>query len=69
MFDRKRFKSYLALSGKTTKDVAEELGVSEATLFRKMNGSSDFYRNEIQTICNYLEIYNPIEVFFADKLT
>ena len=68
MFDRKKFKALLVLKGFTVGMVAKELGVNEATLYRKMNGESDFYRNEIQTICDLLEIDNPGDIFFTQKL-
>ena len=66
MFDKNKFKVQLILSGKTLQDVADILGVNLATLYRKMNGKSDFYRNEIQLLCQGLDIKNPIEIFFAE---
>lgn len=69
MFDKQKFRAILILSGKSISDVAKYLGINEATLYRKMNGTSDFYRNEIQLLCDYLNIENPKEIFFAEKLT
>lgn len=64
MFDSKKFKAELIIKGKNMKDIANVLGINEATLYRKVNGNSDFYRREIQIICNYLDIENPSDIFF-----
>lgn len=69
MFDKKKFKVVLMLNDKSLKDIAEMLDISVTTLYRKMNGVSDFYRSEIQALCNELHISNPSEIFFADKVT
>ena len=65
MFDKLKFRAAIAGKGKTMKDVAIATGVSESTLYRKVNGVSQFSREEIQTICQYLELDSPIEIFFA----
>ncbi len=64
MFDSKKFKAELIIKGKNMKDIANVLGINEATLYRKVNGNSDFYRREIQIICNYLDIEDPSDIFF-----
>lgn len=66
MFDKKKFNAALALKGMCYKDVAEALNIDVSTLWRKMNGVSDFYRNEIQTICKLLDLVDPMEIFFAE---
>lgn len=68
MFDKKRFKAAVVLAGLTLRQVAIELNIDEATLYRKMNGESDFYRREIQQLCDILEIKNPADIFFAQEL-
>lgn len=65
MFDKLKFKAAVVGKGKTMKDVAIAIGVNESTLYRKVNGVSQFSREEIQTICRYLELDSPIEIFFA----
>lgn len=47
MFRLNLFKSKLVLNNKTIKEVAGAVGINEATLYRKINGTSDFTRNEI----------------------
>lgn len=64
MFDYRKFKAELIIKGKNMKDIANVLGINEATLYRKLNGKGDFYRREIQLICNYLDIEDPSDIFF-----
>ena len=68
MFQDNLFKAQLKAKRRTVKDIAEEVGVSEATLYRKINGTSDFTRNEIQLIRQYLNLCaeEVDEIFFAD---
>jgi len=65
MFAKNRFKAAIALRGKTTADVADMLGISRVTLYRKLNGESDFLRREIEEIRDYLKIDNLEDIFFA----
>lgn len=68
MFDERRFKAQVVLAGLTMRQVAAELGIDETTLYRKMSGKSDFYRKEIQRLCDLLKIEDPAAVFFAEEL-
>ena len=69
MFDKNKFRVCLILKGKKVADIADSLGINVTTLYRKINGESDFYRNEIQILCEILDIENPADVFFAEKVT
>lgn len=69
MFNKQKFKSLLILSGKSIREISGLLGINEATLYRKMNGTSDFYRNEMQMLIECLNIVNPIEIFFDEYIT
>lgn len=69
MFNKLKFKAAVIEKGKTIADVAEYLGINESTLYRKINGTSEFSRDEIQNICAFLELDSPLEIFFANKLT
>lgn len=68
MFNKRKFKAAVIIKGMTLKEVAEKLGINEATLQRKMNGDSDFYRNEIQSLCELLDLEDPKDIFFSDEL-
>ena len=69
MFNKLKFKAAVIESGKTISDVAEFLNINESTLYRKINGSSEFSRDEIQNICIFLKLDSPLEIFFAKELT
>lgn len=51
-------------------DLASFLGVNLSTLYRKLNGLSDFTRIEIQNISSYLSLTREeiFEIFFAKEL-
>lgn len=40
--------------GVTLEELASRIGVNNATLYRKMTGKSEFYRNELQVIRDVL---------------
>lgn len=69
MFDKNKFKVQLLLNNRKLSEIADLLGINLVTLYRKMNGESDFYRNEIQLLCEILNIENPAEIFFAEEVT
>lgn len=70
MFDIYKFKYAVSKRGFTLKDVAAWLGINIATLYRKMNGISDFTRNEIFIICSRLHLSNEetFSIFLSHKL-
>jgi predicted transcriptional regulator len=56
--------------GFTLESFAAELGMSYTTLYRKINGNSDFTRAEIQDIKRILKLTNSetLSIFFKEKL-
>lgn len=69
MFNKLKFRAAIIERGKTMGDVAKMLEINEATLSRKTNGVSDFSREEIQKICEYLNLESPMEIFFDNRFT
>ena len=69
MFDEQKFKIALLRRNVSYEDIAKMLGISLVTLYRKINGNSDFYRREIDQISNYLslDLQEKEEIFFADE--
>ena len=63
-------KKKLVLSDLTLNDLASFLGVDLSTLYRKLNGSSDFTRIEIQNISSFLKLSSDevFDIFFANEL-
>ena len=67
MFKKNEFRAAMARKELSVADVAKELGIDPATLFRKISGQSDFYRNEIEKLCVLLELdaEDTLKIFFA----
>ncbi len=68
MFKKNEFRAAMARKGKNASEVAKALNIDPATLSRKISGQSDFYRSEIEKICEILEL-NAEEImknFFAE---
>lgn len=70
MFMVNLFKAKLKELNKSVPDIAAVIGVNQATLHRKMNGTSDFTRNEIQLIRYALGLTDEemTNIFFAEHL-
>lgn len=69
MFNKLKFKATMVEKGKTMSELAKYLKINESTLYRKINGVSEFSRDEIQEICCFLDLDSPVDIFFAKKLT
>ena len=50
LFQKNEFKAEVVRRNLTLENVANAIGIDAATLHRKMNGASDFYRSEIEKI-------------------
>lgn len=65
MFDEVEFREIIKINGKTLQDVANIIGINVITLYKKMSGESDFYKNEMDILIKELNIVNPEKIFFA----
>lgn len=70
MTDKNLLKYFMNTKGMTVLNMSKVLGISESSFYRKMNGVSDFTRNEIQIMKNTLNLYDTdlIKVFFNENL-
>lgn len=68
MFNKKLFLSTLILKNITIEEFAKIIGVSKTTLYRKINGISDFYREEIQKAKTVFTKDEIDSIFFAEKV-
>lgn len=66
LFNEKLFRMTLLREGISLQQIAELLGINLVTLYRKMKGNSDFYRDEVQQICDYLhlDLKEKEDIFF-----
>lgn len=67
MFNKQKFRSCVVAAGLTMEDIAKYLNINTSTLYRKINGSSDFTRTEIQKLQKVLKLDMDItaKIFFA----
>ena len=69
MFNEREFNAQMARKGKRRVDLANALGIDPSTLYRKIQNDGDFDREQISTIIEFLEIDDPMSIFFASELT
>ena len=67
MFQKNEFKAEIVRKGKSVESVARDLGIDPVSLYRKMNGNSDFYRKEILQLAKLLNLSSDdiIRIFFT----
>ncbi len=67
MFKKNEFRAELVRREIKLETVAQALQIDVASLYRKMNGVSDFYRNEIERIAVILNLKSEdiMRIFFA----
>ena len=68
MVDANRLKSAIVLRGKTQEDVAKHIGIAPKTFYLKMK-KGVFGSDEIEAMIDYLEIEEPMPIFFAKSVT
>lgn len=69
VFDEFAMRDLLRRKHLTIEGWAKKLGISKTTLYRKINGESDFWRSEIQATCEYVKEDTLNSIFFAQKVT
>mgnify|MGYP002238149821 CR=1 FL=1 len=67
MVDTNKLRGVIAENGKTQADVAEMIGVTPKTFYMRM--SKGVGSDEIQVMIDNLHIQNPMDIFFAKKVT
>ena len=68
MVDTRKLRGVIAENGKTQKDVAEMIGITPKTFYERMQRGV-FGSDEIQIMIDCLNISNPMDIFFASKVT
>lgn len=61
-------KGRIVAKGLTQEEVAKMIGISTRSFNSKLNGKSTFNVDEMEILIKVLNINNPIEIFFANKL-
>ena len=68
MIDTKALYGAIVANGMTQKDVAQRMQMAPKTFYLKMK-KGVFGSDEIEFLIKELNIKNPMEIFFADKVT
>jgi hypothetical protein len=68
MIDTNALKGIIVSKGKSQQEVAIYLGMAPKTFYGKMK-KGVFGSDEMEGMIELLEIENPSEIFFADKVT
>ena len=68
MIDVNALKGVIVAKGFTQQDVAEKIGISPKTFYKKMK-KGVFGSDEMETMIDMLSIENPSAIFFAKKVT
>ena len=68
MFNQERFYDELKKLSMSVPELAKHLGISKVTLYRKIYGESDFFRDEIQKCRELFGKEAADEIFFAAEV-
>lgn len=70
MFQKNEFRAEVVRNGMSLEDVAKAIGINYVSLHRKMNGTSDFYRGEIEKIVRLLNLSGEdvLRIFLQSNL-
>lgn len=68
MVNTDKLRGIMAERGVSGKDVAKAMGVHYNTFYERMN-TGVFGSDEIEAIVKYLDIEDPIPIFFTDIVT
>lgn len=68
MVDTMKLRGIIVEKGLSQRKVAEELGISERTFYRKMKIGA-FSSAEMSAMVALLKIKNPAEIFFAELVS
>lgn len=68
MVDTSALKGIIVSRDKSQEQVALYLGITPKTFYSKMK-KGIFGSDEIEKMIDYLDITNPIEIFFAKRVT
>ena len=63
-----KLKAAIMESGMNQEQIAEMLGMTNATFNYKVNNKSEFKASEIKKLCEVLNITEVNVIFFADKV-
>lgn len=69
MFDKYKLEYEMKTRQVSVDELCEALKMSKSAYYRKINGTSEFTRSEIQGIVDYLHLDTPVDIFFAGTVS
>ena len=69
LLNRNLFLASIKEIGYSTNEVAKLLGISKATLYRKINGNSEFSHSEINNLRNVISEEKIRAIFFSNGVS
>lgn len=67
--DRYKLENEMKIRGITVGKMCRDIGISRSAFYRKCRGISEFTREEIQKIVDYLNLETPMGIFFTEKVS
>lgn len=68
MIDTNALRGIIAQNGKSQREVAKELGITDKTFYEKMKNGV-FNSNEMMSMIELLSIKDPVAIFFTKDVT
>lgn len=71
MVDTAKLRYYISIRGETISSFGNALGISKASLYRKMKRKTEFTREDIQKAISFLRLSSNeiMEIFFDEKVS
>lgn len=67
--DRYKLEYEMKSKGVTVEELCKAIGMSKAAYYRKLNGRTEFTRGEIQKMIDFLNLEDPMDIFFTPKVS
>lgn len=67
--DKHKLEYEMSIRNVSKAELCKELHISRSAFYRKCNGISEFTREEIQKIVDFLGLESPMGIFFVDKVS
>lgn len=67
--DRYKLEYEMKSKGVTVEELCKAIGMSKAAYYRKLKGRTEFTRGEIQKMIDFLNLEDPMDIFFTPKVS
>lgn len=67
--DRYKLEYEMKSKGVTVEELCKAIGMSKTAYYRKLKGRTEFTRGEIQKMIDFLNLEDPMDIFFTPKVS